>query len=210
MPRSVGRLGRTLVTALAAVALGVATASPAAAAERPADLRSWGLTAEQSSNSALVDALATAREEYRTAVLDARSVLRATQEGVRQQVAADTADERTTARSAADALAAALAGRTSGDIERLRAANTTAQRAFRDALAAARAQTQSALDTAVAAAKSTLSAARSAYLAEVRSAFTLHASGQAIPRALLEPEWWPGLSDGSWLGADRSRSRVQP
>lgn len=208
MPRSTRPVGRVLIAAVI-TALGFSLASPALAAERPADLRTWGLSAEQQGNSDLVDALARAREEYRTAVLDARSVLRATQEGVRQQVAADTADERSAVKAAVDALASAVAGRTAGDIDRLRAASTAAQRAYREALFAARAETQSALDTAVAAAKSTLSAARTAYLADVRAAFALYATGQAIPRPLLEPEWWPGLSDGSWLGADRSRTLVR-
>jgi hypothetical protein len=199
------RTALRVATALAAVALVLPT-SIAQADDRPADARGWGLSSELQANTPLVEALRAAREEYRTAVLGAKTQLRTTLESVRQQVSSATADAKANLKAAGDAYTVAD-GRSTADAERLRAAYAAAAKAYRDALATARASTQRDFDTALAQAKSTLSSARSLYIGRVKAAFQQFAGGQAAPATLLEPDWWPGLGDGSWLGVDRKRQR---
>lgn len=56
-------------------------------------------------------------------------------------------------------------------------------------------------DTARAAAKSSLVTARSQYTSRVIAAFARYAPGSPIARTVLDPSWWPGRTDGSWLAS---------
>lgn len=202
------RTARRVAATLAAVALAVASplaAGSAAADDRSVDTRAWGLSSTLAANAGLVDAIAQARDAYRQSVLSAKQAFRATLEGTRLQIAADTAGPRNAVKAATDSYRAVSEGRASGDLEELRAAYVDAVASYRLALVSARSARQSEIDTAMGSAKATLAMARSLYTSAITGAFARYAPGATMPRVLAEPGWWPGLSDGLWLGGERSR-----
>lgn len=162
---------RALVVALAAAALALPSSTAVAADDEPDAIR--GLTASQAADLGLVDAIATAREDFRTSAIAARTTLKATLDGIRADILADAA--------------------------RVRAGTTT----YREALARARAARQGQVDTAVAAARSQLITARTLYAAAVAAAFAREVPGDTPARPLLDPTWWPGISDSTWLTGER-------
>jgi hypothetical protein len=199
---------RRVVTTLAAMAL--VAASPlavgtAAADDRPVDTRAWGLSSTLTGNADLVDAVAQARDAYRQTVLSARQAFRAALDSTHLQIQEDTAGARNAARAAVDAYRAVSEGRVTGDLDELRAASLDAITAYRAALASAKTARQAELDTAMGSAKATLAMARSLYTSAVTQAFARYAPGTSVPRALADPGWWPGISDGTWIGGERSR-----
>jgi len=89
-------LGRRLLAAGAGACLLVClgAAGPAQADSTPEDIRSWGLTAEQRSDTDLVTAIEDARERLRTSVQSIRTSLRTTVEGIRLDIASESAAQR--------------------------------------------------------------------------------------------------------------------
>lgn len=74
-----------------------------------------------------------------------------------------------------------------------------ARTALRTAVSGARAQVVA--DTARAAAKSSLITARAMYAVRVSMAFSRYAPGTTVPKSLLDPSWWPRLTDSAWLAS---------
>jgi hypothetical protein len=208
------RTALRVVTAAAALVLGVTAPGAigiAAADERPADLRTWGLSAALQQDEALVADIKAARDAYRAAALSARTAYRTALEGLQLQIQEATAAPRASARAAGDAYRAALEGQLAGDLDELKAEFADAWTAYRDALLAARAAVQPAIDTAAGSAKASLMTARSIYTNAVTAAFAQHAPGTSVPRVLQEPGWWMGMSDSRWLGqgTDGERDRAR-
>lgn len=206
------RTALRVVTAAAALALGVTAPGVigiAAADDRPADVRSWGLSSDLQQNDPLVAALQSAREDYRAAALSARSTFRTVIEGVQEDITERTASQRSAARTAGDAYRAVVEGQATGDAAALRAKFASAWNAYRDDLAAATAAARPAMDTAAGSAKASLMAARSIYSAAVNAAFAKHARAATVPRLLQDPSAWLGIGDSRWLvqGMDGERSR---
>ena len=184
------RTALRVVTAAAALVLGVSAPGAlgtAAADDRPVDARAWGLSSELQQNPELITALQSAREDYRTAALSARSTYRTVLEGVQLDIAETTASLRGAARTAGDAYRAVLEGQSTGDLSALRAQFANAWNAYRDALSAARAAARPAMDTAAGSAKASLMTARSIYTAAVNAAFAEHATGRPCPDCCRTP-----------------------
>jgi hypothetical protein len=207
------RTALRVVTAAVALMLGATAPGAtgiAAADDRPADLRTWGLSAALQQDEALVADLKAARDAYRASALSARTAFRTALEGLQLQVQEATATQRADARTAGDAYRAVLEGTATGDLAELKDAFAIAWNAYRDALLAARAAAQPAIDTATGSAKATLMTARSIYTKAVTTAFAEHAPGTPVPRLLQEPSSWMGMSDSRWLGqgSDAERARA--
>lgn len=98
---SVGR--RLLAAAVGACLLsGLVAVGPARADSTPDDLRTWGLTVDLRGDQGLVDAVGSARDQFRLAVASARTSLRTTVDGVRADIARETAAQRIANRAAHD------------------------------------------------------------------------------------------------------------
>lgn len=207
------RTALRIVTAAATLMLGATAPGVigiAAADDRPADVRAWGLSAELQQDVALVTDLKAARDSYRASALSARTAFRTALEGVQLLIQEQTGPERAAARAAGDAYRAVLEGAATGDLAELKDEFASAWNAYRDALLAARAAAQSAVDTATGSAKASLITARSIYTNAVLTAFAQHAPGTAVPKLLQDPGSWMGMSDSRWLGqaSDRQRGRA--
>lgn len=205
------RTALRVVTAAAALVLGISAPGAlgtAVAEDRPVDSRAWGLSSELQQNSELIAALQSAREDYRTAALSARSTYRTVIEGVQQGIAVRTASARGSARAAGDAYRAVLEGRSTGDLSALKAQFASAWNAYLDAFAMARAAARLPMDTAAGSAKASLMTARSIYTAAVNAAFAKHAAGTIVPKLVQDPSAWLGLGDTRWLtqGLDTERT----
>ena len=166
------RTALRVLTGIAAVA--IAVMSPAAlgsalADDRPIDTRTWGLSTTLAENTPLVTAIASARDDFRSSSIAARTAWRTAMQGIRAQALADAASARTT--TAAD---------------------------YRAALERAWVRYGDQVDTATAAARSSLLTARAVYTAAVNAAFTQYAPDTTVPRAVLEPGWWSAITDDLW------------
>lgn len=161
-------------TALSVV--GTATADDRTVEPRPADARSWGLSATLAENAPLVTAIAQARADFRVSALAARTAWRTAMLGIRDEVLAEAASARTGSRTD-----------------------------YRELVEQAWARHRDQVDTATAAAKSSLLTARGVYTTAVTAAFAQHAPGTSVPRPVLEPGWWSPVGDGTWLARERLR-----
>ena len=87
---------RRLLAAGAVVSLvvGLGMSTPAWAAAAPDDLRMWGLSIEQRADDRLVTTIEAARDRLRTTVQSARATLRTTFDGIRLDIAGETAAQR--------------------------------------------------------------------------------------------------------------------
>lgn len=87
---------RRLLAAGAVVSLvvGLGMSTPAWAATTPDDLRTWGLSIDQRADDRLVTTIDAARDRYRAAVQSARTTLRTTFDGIRLDIASETAAQR--------------------------------------------------------------------------------------------------------------------
>ena len=82
------------VAAGACLVLSLGVAGPAAADSPPDDVRTWGLTLDQRGDEQLVTSLEAARSRFRLAVQSTRATLRTTLDGIRLDIADETAAQR--------------------------------------------------------------------------------------------------------------------
>jgi hypothetical protein len=110
---------------------------------------------------------------------------------------ADEAPPRTGSSMASAALPEELTTAIGSARAEFRSAAVAARLALRTALRGAPTSLESA--TARAAARASLQTARTVYGAAVSAAVARFAPGVTLPRTVLEPGWWTGMSDVEWL-----------
>ena len=200
------------MTATAAFVLALAAPGAlgtAAADDRSADPRGWGLSSELQQDAGLVSEIRAAREAYRTSAQSARTAYRTALQGIEREIQLSTASRRAAARTAGDAYRAVLEGAVTGDLERLRSEFSSAWTEYREAQASTVDAAQPAIDTAAGSAKATLMTARSIYASALQAAFAEHAPGVSVPRLLQDPGSWMGMSESRWLGLEPGRDRAR-
>lgn len=194
------RTTRRIATAAAAVALTVSAPGVvgiAQADDNGGSDRRWGLTSEVLQNQALVDAISTARADYRDAVRAAKDAYRTTMSGIWSTIQAQTQTQR-------DAVVAAkkayLSAREAGaDTTAAKMALSEAIVAYRSALQSAKAGQETAIANARTTAQGALTKARDAYRASITAAFA--AAGLPVPEGLLTMGGRHGFGSDKWLGS---------